>query len=58
MAIPLLEHPLSTQIPVTDLAEIEAIQTQNVGSIAAGDDGIRTTIDETDRHIGRFIFTR
>ena len=47
MGIPLLEHPLSTQNSrVTDLAGNKSTtQTQNVGSVAAGDDGVRTTID-------------
>ena len=58
MGIPLLEHPLSTQNSrVTNLAgDNSTIQLQNYGSVAAGDDGIRTTIDELIERAYRQIF--
>ena len=58
MVIPLLEHPISTQNSrVTDLAgDRGTIQTQNVGCIAAGDDGVRTTIDEIIEQAYRQIY--
>ena len=50
--------PLSAQNSrVTDLAgDRSTIQTQNVGSIAAGDDGVRTTIDEIIEQAYRQIY--
>ena len=58
MVIPLLEHPLSTQNSrVTDLAgDRGTIQTQKVGSIAAGDDGVRKTVDEIIEQAYRQIY--
>jgi len=58
MGIPLLEHPLSTQNSrVTDLAgDNSTIQIQSLGSVAAGDDGLRTTIDGLIERAYRQIF--
>ena len=58
MGIPLLEHPLSTQNSrVTDLAgDNSTIQTQNIGSVAAGGDGVRTTVDELIERAYRQIY--